>query len=398
MELTAKQEFGIKLTKQWWENEKIKRPFILTGIAGSGKTTLINKIIEELEVNEDEVAFVCFTGKAASILNKKGLPATTIHRLIYNPELNEETNELKFNLKESLSEKLKLIIIDEISMVSQDIMRDILSFKIPIIGCGDPFQLQPVSGEVNDLINHPDIFLDEPLRQSLDSPIVYLANKVRKKQKINLGNYQDLVQIISKNNIPLDYFVRSDQILAGKNITVTNLNKYYRRVIMNIESDSPVIGDKLLCLKNNYDIEIEESGISQPLVNGLTGYLREVIETDHKLQTYSINLRPDYFENNYYKNIKIDKIYFDKNIKDDNYIFQNMEIYKDIIKERKKYEKLFGNKINKFTYGYCITVHKAQGSQWEKVFLINEYLNRDTYYNWLYTGITRAEKELIIAL
>lgn len=447
--LTPKQEKAVKSVIYWWNNEHSIRPFVLTGIAGSGKSTLINFIVKELGLKENEISFVSFTGKAASVLNRKGLPATTIHKLIYNvkfDDLIDENNEdekeyyssdnllntivnnekkriekkkrenkkndsldVSFILKDKDELKhLKLIIVDEISMVNKQLLNDLMSFNIPIIACGDPFQLQPVGGESNDLINHPDVFLDEPLRQSLDSPIVYLANQIRNGIRIRpciLGND---VKVTYKNKLDDSYYINADQILCGKNVTVNTINKKYREEFLKIFTPTPKNGEKLICLKNNYNLSCIENGILQPLVNGLTCIFEENVGYYNRERVLLANVKPDYFDNNQFKNIHIDWLYFKLNLKDDKHFFENLDKivedeeddmnYKELFLERKYFEYNHGLRINKFAYGYCITVHKSQGSQYKKVLLINEFLNRNTYNNWLYTAITRAEEKLVIAL
>lgn len=441
--LTPKQEVAVHLACEWYGSSNKYGPFILTGVAGSGKTTLINFIINELNIPCDRVAFASYTGKAASVLNRKGLPATTIHKLIYKVVFPEHYKDIKdydsFNdmVKDQEAEKIEnyeqnsnnllecefvlkskdemtsfydLIVIDEISMVNKDLLDDLLSFKIPIIACGDPFQLQPVGGECNDLINHPHIFLDEPLRQALDSPIIYLSNKIRNGGKLSIGNYGKDVKIGYKNRINESCYLNADQILCGKNITVNNINKMYREKFLKTSSPFPQIGEKLICLKNNYNIIYEENGLVQPLVNGLTCIFEGQNSYYKKERVLLASLRPDYFENINNFVIPIDYLYFKLNLKDDKYFYENSKEYIDeeeenegntffdLLLERKDFEINYNNKINKFNFGYCITVHKAQGSQYKKVLLINEYLNRNTYKNWLYTAITRAEEKLIIVL
>ena len=398
MELNEKQEQGRILCKKWWDDKTNNKPFVILGIAGSGKTTLVNYIKESLkDINYDEISYVCFTGKASSVLTRKGNFATTIHKLIYNTKVDPNSLEVEFILKDEIEEKIKLIIIDEISMVNKELYNDLLSFGKRIIVLGDPFQLKPVSGDVCDIINYPDVFLDEPMRQSLDNPICFIANELRQKKYLKIGNYGDKVIVCSKDNINMDYFINSDQILTGKNNSVKKLNSFYRNKILNVNSLMPVEHEKLICLKNNWSIEASEGNISQPLINGLSVYCSNIKSLDARLNTFKMDLTPDYFNTNCYQNILSDGLYFTDDIKDDKELYNNYDKYKDIIYKRKLFTEMTLSKINKFTFGYATTVFKAQGSQWNSVFYIDEFMHKDTYWQHFYTAVTRAEDKLVIA-
>ena len=149
MELTGQQQEARNKIIEWYtslEAEK-RQLFLLQGFAGTGKTFLINHIIDDLGLLPHEVAYGTFTGKAASILIQKGRDAATIHRLIYTPveeeyetKIGSETikgHRIKFVKKDKIS-NYKLIIIDEVSMVDNIMMKDLLSFGIPVLATGDP--------------------------------------------------------------------------------------------------------------------------------------------------------------------------------------------------------------------------------------------------------------------
>ena len=395
--ITDKQWKAINLAKDWWNNESNIRPFSLTGLAGSGKTTVIHYIIEEFGLSSCNVAFVTFTGTAANVLTKKGNPATTIHKLIYDPIVDEDTHEVHFKLKESLDERIKLIVIDEVSMVNDNLLNDIKSFNIPILTCGDPEQLPPVKSSINSLILHPDFFLDEPLRQSLKNPIIYLANLARKGERIRYGNYGDNVKVIRKDEITMSMYSDVDQIIACKNKTVSSLNIFYRKIIKGIKSKMPVEDDKLICLKNNWDRRISSDFIDVFLTNGLIGYCKDIKDFNEKFRTFKMDFIPKDFSSEKFTSVLSDSVYFEDNIKDDKEMYDNNEKYGELLYLRKLYSKEFLIKINKFTYGYCITCHKSQGQEYDSVLFIDEFYNKEIYPKSLYTGITRAKEKLIIA-
>lgn len=141
---TDLQNKGIQLAKNWYLNESnIKPVFIINGYAGTGKSTLVRFIIKELNLNTENVVFAAYTGMATSVLLRKGNKnCSTIHKLIYDclayddPETRKK--KFKFTLKDHLDESIKLIVIDEFSMVGGKILDDLLSFKVPILALGDP--------------------------------------------------------------------------------------------------------------------------------------------------------------------------------------------------------------------------------------------------------------------
>ena len=155
--LTPDQERAKNLIAEWYLNSD-DLFFVLSGYAGTGKTFLINHVVKDvlkLKVGEEAV-FISPTGKAASILVKKGTPAGTVHSLIYmrdqeDFEVNEdgeiiESENLSFIKREKIDEKIKLIVVDEASMVAADVLRDLLSFNVKCLFSGDGAQLPPVNG------------------------------------------------------------------------------------------------------------------------------------------------------------------------------------------------------------------------------------------------------------
>ena len=185
--LTADQQEAAALIEAWYLHLNTQI-FVLCGYAGTGKTFLIDYVVRSLGlVAGESAAFVAPTGKAASVLIQGGVPATTVHSLIYTREEDIEVDEngeviseqfLRFTKREYLDSRIKLIVLDETSMVSDDVLRDLLSFGIKCLCCGDPAQLPPVGGS-NTLLSAPVITLREIVRQERDNPIVRLAARVR---------------------------------------------------------------------------------------------------------------------------------------------------------------------------------------------------------------------------
>jgi exodeoxyribonuclease-5 len=360
--LTDEQNQAVKLIKDWYRNNtKKKHTFVLAGIAGSGKTTIIRNIIDDLGLDEYSVRYAAFTGKAAMVLRSKGLDASTIHSLIYIPyEVYDEHGDpqIKFVLSDKLRDSnVKLICVDESSMIGSGIKEDLESFGIPILYIGDHRQIPPVSNDQINLMNNPDYKLETIHRQAYDNPIIYVASLARTGQFIKYGAYGDKVQKIHRVDLADKNLIKATQILCGKNVTRTRLNSYVRSMLKR-ESTYPEADDKLICLKNN-----NESG----LINGMTGFC-----TSYNTKRHMLDFICD--EGNPYKNLRV-----------------YPEIFVGTKPER--YQKT----IEQFDFGYSITVHKSQGSQYEKVILFEVFLGDKEFHDrWVYTGITRAIDKLII--
>lgn len=208
-ELTADQENAKKLITEWFLNTD-NRVFVLAGYAGTGKTFLINHVVQDvLHLKAgSEAVFVTPTGKAATVLIKNGTVAGTVHSLIYTRDEDDfdvdengevvERETLSFTKKEKIDEKIRLIIVDEASMIGEDVLRDLLSFDVKCLFSGDNAQLPPVNGTCG-LLEHPDYMLTEIVRQASDNPIIQVATLAREGKSIPYGNYGDKVCVVGKN-------------------------------------------------------------------------------------------------------------------------------------------------------------------------------------------------------
>jgi len=353
---TDEQYKAISLIEYWFFNNP-KAPFVLGGYAGVGKSTIIPFIIDQLKLGDYQVRFCAFTGKAANVLRNKGLCASTIHSLLYIP-YEDASGKLKFKQQPTLSPDICLIVVDEASCVDTSLKSDLESYGIPVLYIGDCFQLPPVSKDQTNIMSNPNFILTEIHRQAADNPIIRLAHMIRKGEYIKYGSYDGLVLKVRANNMNDDWLLKSSQVICGKNTTRHNLNKKIRR-LKGIDVNHPIIGDKMICLKNN-----NENG----LINGMLGTCNEF-----NLKKWSMS-----FEN------------------DNEEIWNNLDIEPKIFEQDTdfKYSKF----IEMFDYGYVITCHKAQGSQFEKGLIMNEPLGFDSEIRrrWEYTAITRYEKKVII--
>lgn len=351
--LSGHQNEALQKIMAWYRDPSSKH-LCLGGYAGTGKSTLAKFIAEE--IGEHKVCSLAFTGKAANVLREKGFAeATTIHSGIYKP-YEDDDGAMKFmlNWDSELREK-KLIIVDEYSMVSKEIVDDMFKLFKKVLFLGDPFQLPPVNG--NCPIS-PDLFLTEVHRQALDSGIIRAATHVREGGKLEFCDWGDF-RYRPRQDVAPEEFLRADQIICGFNKTRTAWNKRYRDRIGK-RSTFPLKGDKLICLRNNH-----KAGV----FNGMIDYAaRDSDVWDDDEDIIAVNFGE----------------------------FPALKSWAgSFLGEPEPWEKRL-KFLDRFDFGYVITCHKSQGSEFDNVILYREPIGKDkTERNrWQYTGITRASKKL----
>src|SRR5690606_609627 len=193
-------------------------------------------------------------------LRSKGATnARTIHSLIYRPRGEEEvedettgrtTMSPTFSLnRQSPVAKAKLIVVDECSMVDEELGRDLESFGTPILVLGDPGQLPPISGGGYFTEREPDYLLTEIHRQARDNPILRLAQDVREGRELNYADH-GAARVIGRNEVDQDLVLGADQMLVGTNRTRRRYNKRLRE-LKGFTLPTPQAGDKLVCLRND---------------------------------------------------------------------------------------------------------------------------------------------------
>ncbi len=386
MDISNDKKLALQSILKWYAKETDHKQFVtLGGYAGTGKTTLI-AILRKLLFKQNpklKVAFAAFTGKAARVLKNylqghevlyKGDSVGTIHSLIYSVIENERHEIIGWKRKEEI--KADLIIIDEASMVDYKIWQDLLSYDVPILAVGDHGQLPPVNGQFN-LMEKPEIKLEEIHRQVADNPIIKLSIEARKYGQIKVGNYGKGVRKLAKNDpesqeIIENYLQQYNQetlILCGYNNTRIKLNNYLRN-ILGFDSPLPQAGDRIICLRNN-----QQKGI----FNGMLGTLQRIISKDENF--YDL------------------KILFD----DEEQFFEGLAVKKQFGSSSAlnftRENRALTLQADLFDFAYALTVHKAQGSQATRVILFEERFKQMSdldWRRWLYTAVTRAEEELVI--
>lgn len=364
-DLTDEQRGAVTAIVGWYKS-RLKKIFILAGYAGTGKSSTMPFVAGELNLSEDAIRYCTFTGKAALVLIQKGIRASTIHSLIYEVRKGPYGTP-KFVKKKSLDEGIKLIVIDEYSMISNQIMEDLLTFDIPILMFGDPGQLPPI-GQPNTYVTKPDILLNKIHRQAEGNEILTLSYKLRTGERMQPYDGKQLKIKRKKDFDSADAF-NADQVICSTNATRHHFNKQMRKGLGR-EGD-PVVGDKIICLKNNWELCIDDMFF---LVNGMIGTIEDL--GVNKFFDPTLDFKPDFLDSIY-----SDVLYEDR-------IFKGIEVPYDPNAWKSK------KKINEFDYAYAITAHKSQGSEYKKVMWWEEVLRMDMHKFLAYTVATRAGEEL----
>lgn len=404
---TRDQELALRLCQDWLRtNEQI---FLLDGYAGTGKTSLAAELVANAP---GQWLFGALTGKAAHVLRQRGCDAKTLHSLVYRPngdsrekeiaelqrrvtmlevtaatrELDDgESRELRRlekairRLREDRSPGYKLweaspladarvagIVIDERSMVDERLGADIASFGKKILALGDPFQLPPVRARSYLGARQADVVLTEVHRQARDSGVLRLATHIREGG--SLGNFQfgGDVRLVRRGDLDAarEAVQFADQVLCGRNGTRAAGNRRYRE-LAGRTSQAPEIGDRLISLRNDKTLG---------LFNGSQWIVQEVWN-DVDSVTTAMRLRSE------------DD---DRVVEVESWLHHMLGLSMEHLGQDRR-------DLQEFDYGYLLTVHKAQGSQWRRVVLYDESDSFQQYRaRWRYTGVTRAADDLVV--
>ena len=389
MILTNKQQQGLQIALERYRNHE--KYTVISGYAGSGKSTLVKFIVSALEMPEENIVYACYTGKACNVLQKKGNKnVRTLHKLLY--EHFPRPDGTFFRKPVTSLEPYEIVIVDECSMASKELIEQLLKHNVYIIFLGDPFQLPPINPEDdNHLLDNPHIFLDEIMRQAQESEIIRLSMDIRVGKEIELFDGVD-VKVISKDEVVTGMYQWADQILCATNNTRVAINNEMRQMLG--REGEPKEGDKVICLRNYWDLFDNNEN---PLVNGTIGCLKNNFNEYVRYPRF-INgggsfevMRSDIVTEigTEYSSLRLDK----------KLILEGKETLENKLKWRLSKSPMTSHMVPlEFTYGYAITCHKAQGSQWPNVMVFEEGFpfSKEEHARWLYTAVTRAENKLIV--
>lgn len=363
---SPQQEEALRAVRDWLRNPGGKQWFYLAGYAGTGKSTLAMHLAQGVD---GDVIFGAYTGKAALVMQHKGcVGAATLHSLIYKLDEEGWGGEPRFVINAASPVRgAALVIVDEVSMVGEDLGRDLLSFGTPVLVLGDPGQLKPVKGEGFFTGHEPDFMLTEVHRQALDNPIVALSMDVRQGRPLRPGAYGES-RVIPARDLATEDALNADQLLVGRNLTRQRYNQRMR-FLRGFSGDLPNKGERLICLRNN-----KENG----LLNGQMWIVESAVKSKWGLPgDVTLQITDEMTGRQVETTGRIED-------------FRGEEVELPW-QELKRYDR--------FDFGYAITVHKAQGSQWDNVLLFDESgVFRDQRERWTYTGLTRAAEKVTVVI
>ena len=347
MELSKDQQIWFDTIYDWYKSCKYNSTsIVMSGFAGTGKTTILGKLVDSFHKDGFSVACATFTGKASIVLSQKinnyyNNYIGTIHGLIYKPVTDKDGMLSGFKRAKSID--FDVIIVDECSMINKEIQKDLLSFGVPVVFIGDSFQLPPISKDNFNIFEKTSYELKTIHRQAENSPIIKLSMRIRNGEYIDYGIYgrgcakmnwrDEKAQKALFNHNPNS----NDIILCGMNKTRIAINNLMREK-QNFNKPEPKKDDKIVCLQNNHSLGI---------MNGQLGFINDV--KLFKDYAYIINMNFGNYDQKHF----VYKDGFGK-INQSEYfgVCTKQSTKGDLKKER--FEKL-----DLFDFGYALSVHKS---------------------------------------
>ncbi|CDC01324.1 uncharacterized protein BN659_01512 [Bacteroides sp. CAG:443] len=445
---TGEQEITIESFVNFLFSPKTDAIFLLKGYAGTGKTTLISALVKTLDQLKQKCVLLAPTGRAAKVFSHyAGHPAYTIHRKIYRQRTF--SNELDNFVMNANLHQHTLFIVDEASMIANEglsggmfgtgrLLDDLIHYVYAGQGCrlmliGDTAQLPPVGEEESPALSASMLegyglevtehCLTQVVRQEQDSGILYNATSLRQYiaeeeyfslPRIKADGFPD-IRIISGGEL-IDTInecydkagMDETMIICRSNKRANLYNKGIRNTILYRE-DELNTGDLLMVAKNNYywGADCKEMDF---IANGDIAVVRRVRRT-HEMYGFrfaDVTLCfPDYNDLELDVKILLDTLHSDAPAltrEESDRLFQAVqEDYGDITVKRERMKKIkedtWYNALQ-VKYAYAVTCHKAQGGQWQRVFVDQGYMTEEMltpdYYRWLYTAFTRATEVLYL--
>ncbi len=448
---TPTQKQGVALNKlaNFVLEGKKDEIFLLKGFAGTGKTTIVATLVSSLWKVKMSSVLMAPTGRAAKVMSVySGNKAFTIHKKIYFPK-KQSGGGIQFVLAPN-KHRNTVFIVDEASMIPDtpadsklfengSLLDDLMYYvhsghNCKLILIGDTAQLPPVKLELSPALDENRLSLnydkeveclelDEVMRQSDDSGILHNATNLREQLqseffddfKFDLHQYKDIVRLIDGNEIQeaidSSYSQNGKEqtaIIVRSNKRANLYNQNIRERILFLDNEISV-GDYMMVVKNNY-FWLKPNSEAGFIANG---DIIEVLELFAIKELYGFKFAEVKVKMVDYPNQKpfetvllLDTITAETpslSYEDGNKLYQ--EVMKDYAHEKSKYRKFLGVKNNRFfnalqvKFSYAITCHKSQGGQWDTVFVEQPYLPNGVdkdYLRWLYTAVTRAERQLYL--
>jgi ATP-dependent exoDNAse (exonuclease V) alpha subunit len=421
---------------------------LVKGYAGTGKTTVLSAFVKALKKLKFKFVLLAPTGRAAKVFSSySGFNAYTIHKKIYRQKSSKDGFG-NFVLDKNLHKKT-IFIVDEASMISNhsfessifgsgNLLIDLMEYvfsgeKCQLILVGDTAQLPPVGLDVSPALhiqtlqeeglNVAEIELTQVVRQSLDSGILSNASNLRQNiaiettdytPKIELSNFKDIeylngAELIEKISDSYDKFGMDNcLVITRSNKRANKFNEGIRQSILWRESELSV-GDYLMVVKNNY-FWIKDNEKIDFIANG---DIVEIVRINKIEELYNHRFADVTVKFIDYEDFEVDVKLFLDTLTLDTASFdgeQNKELFYTVLND---YLKLKGKKQQykavkenphfnalQVKFAYAVTCHKAQGGQWNTVFIDHGYLTDEMinkeYLRWLYTAFTRASKKLYL--
>ena len=445
---TLEQEIAVKSLSEFLLSTLADEVFILRGYAGTGKTSLVGALVKTMDQLQQKSVLLAPTGRAAKVFSAyAGHPAFTIHKKIYRQQ--SFSNELSnFSINDNLATNT-LFIVDEASMISNEglsgsmfgtgrLLDDLVQFVYSGQGCrlllmGDTAQLPPVGEELSPALfadalkgyglEVREIDLTQVVRQVQESGILWNATQLRQLiaeddcyslPKIKITGFPDIklvpgTELIEELTNCYDHDGMDETIVVCRSNKRANLYNNGIRAQILWREDELNTGDMLMIAKNNY-YWTEKYKEMDFIANGEIAVVRRVRRTReiYGFRFAEVTLRlPDQNDFELDANLLLDTLHSDSPAlpKEDNdrLFYTVLEDYIDIPNKRDRMKKMKADphyNALQVKYAYAITCHKAQGGQWQNVFLdqgymTDEYLTPD-YFRWLYTAFTRATKTLYL--
>jgi exodeoxyribonuclease V len=375
IEFNARQLEAIERIYAWFQawqrGDRSKQVFFLTGYAGTGKTALARTAANKCVPNEARIEYIAPTGKAASRLRQKGCAAArTLHQFTYSVRGEDEEGDPIFAEKLALDYMPSLIVMDEASMVGEYNMDAVLRHGIPVLALGDLGQLPPVKAPYSLTPDHVDFELTDIMRQNADSNIIRAAAFARQGKILPEREYDDVK--VRRGTAPLDVLIahsgEDSQILCSYNSTRIGVNRMVREAL-GFKNALPAVGEKIMCTFNQHGHGFMNG--EQGIILGFEDVPESEVGNNEASEVIYVRL----------------KSLTDGKTRKVKYNPQSFSDDPEIAKEAQK-------SVGGFMYGYACTVHKAQGSEWPSVLVIDEPMGDVPKLR--YTAYTRAMEHLTI--